>query len=466
MGKFLTKKQSFSLISLLILLLILPFLVILVQKTIQYLSRAQGNLADIKIDTQEILGSMPRPWQALGQGGEEQGRMLQPVISQLSELSPKYIRIDHIFNRYNLVSRQKDGNLAFDFSDLDQTVDDILNCGALPFFSLSYIPETLSIDGSITSPPKNWPEWSLAVQKVIEHYSGKNQRNLSDIYYEVFNEPDLFGNWKISGEPSYLTLYYHAVSGAQKAENVSRFFIGGPGVTAPYPNWIRGFLKHADDNNLRIDFLSWHRYSTTPLLFSEDADNVDLILSSFPKFSNLPKIITEFGFDSENNPAHDTNLSAAHLITVIREILEKIDLAFTFEARDGYDPQGKEHWGRWGVLTYSGTKKPRFFALSLLNKMGRHRIKVRGEGTWVKVLASKELNKIRALLVNFDLQNNHNETVPITFLNLESGIYRLNQESLSGEILTTNEVVTQGILKKQLYLAPNEIIFLELEKIL
>jgi len=465
MVKSLRKKQSFSFISLLILLLILPFLVIFAQKAVQYLSRAQEIPAEIMIDTQEVLGPMPRPWQALAQGGEEQERMFQPIIYQLRELSPKYIRIDHIFNRYNLVSRQRDGNLIFNFFTLDKTVNDILSCGALPFFSLSYIPEAISIDNLLTSPPKNWQEWSLVVEKVVEHYSGKEKANLANIYYEIFNEPDLFGNWKISGEPNYLTLYYHAVLGAQRVTNTNQFFIGGPATTAPYKNWVRGFLQYVSDNNLRLDFLSWHRYSTNPRIFSEDAKMVNFILASFPQFSQLTKIVTEFGFDSENNPAHDNNISAAHLVAVIRELLEKIDFAFTFEARDGPSPQKEEYWGRWGILTHSGRKKPRFSALSLLNKMGRHQIKLWGEGTWVKALASRELSKIKVILVNFDPKNSHRERVPVNFLNLEKGIYTLNQENLSGEITNTSEVVIQDILRKDIHLPPNEVIFLELEKV-
>lgn len=465
MGKVLTRKQIFSFFSILFFFLTLPFFVILVQKTVQYLSQAQGVPANIYIDTQGILGPMPRPWSVLAQGSEEPGRMLQPVISQLQEISPKYIRIDHIFNRYHLVSRQQDGRLNFDFSLLDQTVDDILNCGALPFFSLSYIPETLSVDGSITSPPKDWEEWSLAVQNLVEHYSSKEKKNLANLYYEVFNEPDLFGRWTINGQPNYLTLYHHTALGAQRVENTNHFFLGGPATTSFYPNWIKGLLKYTTDHQLKLDFISWHRYSLQPDIFPADGENADLILTSSPQFAQIQKLITEFGFDSENNPAHDTNLSAAHLVTVIKELLGKVDLAFTFEAKDGPSPQGIQFWGRWGILTHQGQKKPRFYALALLNKMGRHRLNLWGEGTWVQALASQELGVTRVLVVNFDPKENHSEMTPINFLNLEKGVYTLTQVTLSGETLTTGEVVTEDNLKKEIVLPPNEVVFLELEKI-
>lgn len=464
MDKVLGKKQIFSLISLLLLTLVLPFLVVIVQQTIKYLSQAQGTPANLMIDTQAVLGPMPRLWEALAQGGEEEGRMFKSVIPQLRELSPRHIRIDHVLNRYGVVSRQSDGGLTFDFSTLDQTINDILSCGALPFFSLSYVPEALSTDGSPISPPKNWQEWSLVVEKFVEHYSGKDQKNLTGVYYEVFNEPDLFGKWKISGEPNYLNLYRFSAEGAQRAKNTNQFFLGGPATTNAYPNWIKGLLKFASDYNLKLDFLSWHRYSSDPRLFAEDVREVNSIMASFPQFANLQKIITEFGFNSENNPAHDNNVSAAHLAAVVRELVGKVDLAFTFEARDGPDPTGKEYWGRWGVLTHQGEKKPRFFAFSFLNQMGRHQLKTWGEGSWVKAIGSKELNKIKVLIVNYDPLDAYSETVPVTFLNLEKGIYRFSQKTLSGETFTTNEAVTGGSLEKMIFLSSNEVVFVELER--
>ncbi len=126
--------------------------------------------------------------------------MLANVIPQISELYPKYIRIDNLYDFYNVVSRNDKGELILNFEKLDQTVCDIYATGAKPFFSLGYIPETISEDGSLIGKPKNWQEWSFLVQKTVERYSGR-KTVLScgamydfwrtDIYYEVWNEPDL-----------------------------------------------------------------------------------------------------------------------------------------------------------------------------------------------------------------------------------------------------------------------------------
>ena len=144
----------FSLAFLFFLLALLPLLLASVKKVRTYLSRARGVPANIIVDTSQVLGPLPHNWQFLAQGGEEAGRMLFPVISEISELSPKYIRIDHIFDFYDVVQKE-DGQLIFNWERLDQTVNDILTTGALPFFSLSYMPPAISQDGNVTSLPAN-----------------------------------------------------------------------------------------------------------------------------------------------------------------------------------------------------------------------------------------------------------------------------------------------------------------------
>src|SRR3989344_2204392 len=143
----------------------------------QYLSVAAPIKANIIIDSKKTRGPVPDRWKALAQGGEEIGvRMLANVTTQISALYPRYIRIDHIYDYYDVVSRNNTGNLQFNWQKLDETVCDIFQTGAKPFFSLGYMPPVMSEDGSLVSRPIRWEEWSLLVQRTVERYSGKNTR--------------------------------------------------------------------------------------------------------------------------------------------------------------------------------------------------------------------------------------------------------------------------------------------------
>ena len=148
--------------------------------------------ANIVIQADEVTGPLPHTWRTLAQGGEEKGtRMLEPVVNEIAVLEPRYIRIDHIYDFYDVVSRDAGDGLRFDWSRLDQTVCDILQSGAKPFFSLGYMPETMSSDGTLIGVPRDWSEWELLVQATVERYSGVDtvlcgnrfDQNLDDVYY-------------------------------------------------------------------------------------------------------------------------------------------------------------------------------------------------------------------------------------------------------------------------------------------
>ncbi|MCX7881160.1 MAG: glycosyl hydrolase [Patescibacteria group bacterium] len=464
------KKVIFSL---LIRFFILVFVFVFLIFSFNYFSKAQAIKANIVVDTKKIVGFINPNWKALAQGGEEKGvRMLKNVILETSALYPRYIRIDHIFDFYDVFSYDKNNQPVFNFEKLDQTVCDIYAIGAKPFFSLGYMPPSLSQDGSLIDQPKNWSHWSLLVQKTIERYSGKDSRFcgsvsgqlLENIYYEVWNEPDLetFGKWSLyGGEKNYKTLYYYTVQGAIKAKNIYRFFLGGPATTALYKNWLTKFFDYVDKEKLRIDFVSWHHYSKNPDDFYQDLENFDRWLADekYLRFRFLPKIISEWGYDSNPNPIADTKIGASHTITSIFNLVnQNLDLAFAFEIKDGINPS-------WGILTYMGEKKPRYFALKLLNVLQRNKLMLTGQGTYVKGLASAGYNKISLVLVNFDPNDRNNELVPVTFNNLTLGTYKITETNLEGKTISVNFTINSTVLKKNVIMTPNSALAIELDKL-
>lgn len=438
----------------------------LVQQAIRLFPKAEGIPANIVVDPSIDQGPLNPIWQALAQGGEEK-YPFDNIQSEIIKLKPKYIRIDHIYDFYNVVQKEN-GQLIFNWGELDKQVEAILRTGALPFFSLSYMPPAIARDGDITGTPLNWNDWTKVVQQTVQHYSGKEEGNLTNVIYEVWNEPDLFGNWRIGGEKDYRTLYRYAVLGANQAENTNPFKIGGPAITAPYRLWLDGFLDYVVKNKLRLDFYSWHRYSLDPGKFLEDIDKVDSWLFRSGGYS-LEKYLTESSLSSENSPLHDSNFAAAHLVATTGQLLQRVDLAFTFEIKDGLDPSGKKYWGRWGLLTHEKAglieEKPKYFAFQLLNKINGHRINLKGEGSWVTGFATKDGKKIQIILTNLDPANKNFEMVPLAIVNLENGTYFYKESFLIGEEKSLSEDVTSEVLRREIPLEANNIVLIELIKI-
>ena len=439
------------------------------QKLFLLWSEATGTEASLVVQTQIRLPGTARPWTHLAQGGEDlSGNMIAPAVNQTKILRPQTIRIDHIYDGYGVVSRAGSGQLMFNFSRLDEVVSSIRQTGAAPMLSLSYMPAAIS-SGDIVDKPRDWNEWALTVQKTIEHYSGA--MNISGVAYEVWNEPDLFGGWKTYGGKNYLTLYEWAAVGAGRAKVNQIFSFGGPATTGAYDDWTKKLLDLAARKNLRLDFLSWHRYSLDLAAYEDDRTMVRKILNQYPKFANSTQLyITELGPNSETNTVNDSALAAAHLAAAVSEGRGEIDRYYTFEIVDGKDPEGKKLWGRWGLLTHpdSGLElKPRYRALQMLNRLEGDRLVVEGQGSWVKAMATRAADgTIKVIVVNYDQYGRHMETAPLVFAGLTPGNYRAERTILGGRART--EAVsagTDGGLRLLLELPPETIMLVELSSV-
>jgi len=463
----LDKKRGLGLLVVFASLAAIPLSLNYLKQKTTFFGKASGQQANIVVDYTVKQGLITPMWQNVAQGGEEKYPFAD-ILTETQQLNLKYIRIDHIYDFYNLVSRVN-GELVFDWTGLDQTVADIIRSGARPFLSLSYMPPVLAKNGIITDPPTNWDEWGLVVRKTIEHYSGKGDRNISNVYYEVWNEPDLFGNWKISQEPNYLNLYGAAAKGAAAAENTNTFKFGGPASTALYRNWVVGLIDYTVKNKLRLDFISWHRYDLQPDKYLADLNQVDSWLSQSGR--PMLKVISEWGADSDNSAWHDNKIGAAHMVSTVRQLLGRADLMFTFELKDGADPNKIKYWGRWGLLTYgsktasiAAEKKPRYYALGMLNELKGERLKLEGEGTWVSAIAGAQGENINVLLVNFDPENRHLEVVPVTINGIPAGRYLYQEKYLNG-IRNKNEEQVTDTLVKNVALEANDVVLLSLTKL-
>lgn len=458
--------KTVSVISLIALLIFLPLLLLATYQTATIISRATGTHASIVVDARQETHERIDPgfMHAFAQGGEEAGDWLTPVQKEVAALAPTRIRIDHIYDFYDIV-KQKNGRLEFDFSRLDEILDAIRRVGAVPVVSLSYMPPAIAKDGIITNPPAKWDDWTHVVQKTIEHVSGVAEKNIADVYYEVWNEPDheQFGGWKLNGDKNYLTLYQFAAIGAAQASETRPFLIGGPATTGLYKNWIMRLV----DSGFRLDFLSWHTYADEPNRFAADQKNITSWLLSYPNIVLIPKLITEFGFTGAKDVRYASPFAAAYTAAVFRQLASPGPKGlFSFQIKDGPGSTDGDGWGLIGHQSLGASPKPRAYVFPLLDRMAGSRLSVSGEGTWVTSLAVKQGASIRILLVNFDPYGSHTETVPVEIIGLPNGSYAYSQQYLQGmkpeERKTQQETVADEKLKKLIHMPTQSVALIEL----
>lgn len=457
-----TKPKTISIVSALALLVFMPLMVLAIQNIVVLITRATGTSAKIVVDTKAVLERINTDfYHAFAQGGEESKDMLAPVVADIRALAPKLIRLDHLYDHYN-VNVNSDGSVT-SWGTLDGAVSSILATGAKPMLALSYMPASIARGGSFINPPNDWSAWARVVQQTIEHFSGRSGRNVSGVYYEVWNEPDLaqFGSWKYYGDKNYLTLYHWASVGANNAQNVNAFYLGGPGTTGLYKEWVTGLVKSGN----RLNFLSWHTYQSDPKTYDNNQRDVVSWLLPYPNYTLVPLLITEFGFTGDKSTLYGTRYAAAYTAAVIRQLITGgPTYLFSFQPVDGPNQQDGSGWGLITNPDNGMTKKPRYWVYNFIDAMAGNRLALSGEGTWVTGFASINNTVIRTMLVNFDRNGSHTENVPVTWQNLDPGTYSLRTRYLFGTDTKTTEVATASALTKQVFMTAQNVVILELSK--
>lgn len=478
-----TKPRLTQIVSIVALLIFMPMLLFGAQQIAELVSRASGVPANIVINAKLTLEPLNLDfYHAFSQGGEESENMLQPIAGELKSLKPRYIRLDHLYDIYNVVGKSGD-QLTFDWTHLDDAVNTILATGAKPLLALSYMPSVIAKDGSIINPPNNWNDWATVVQKTIEHFSGRSSKNIGSVYYEVWNEPDLaqFGGWRYYGDKNYLTLYQYASTGARNAQNVNAFHLCGPATTGLYKEWVLALVN----SGARLDCFSWHTYQPDPAKYINDQENLSTWLLPHPSYTLLPKLITEFGFTGNKSTLYGGQYAAAHTAAVIRQLLSNgITYAFSFQPKDGPNDTSGNGWGLITHETNGKKAKPRYYVYSFIDAMAGTRVSLSGEGSWVTGFASTKDNITRVLLVNFDPNGTHTEAVPVTFGNMDPGTYKYRQHFFLGNDVTLTETIAAPspspsgqtrfsalgqpppvtTIQKKILMPPSSIVMLELSK--
>jgi hypothetical protein len=302
----------------------------------------------------------------LAQGGEsEDPDFLMNVTAQTRSLGPGLLRIDNIYNFYDIVSRAPDGTLRYNWSKFDRALDNIRALGREPMICLSYMPETMSRSGtSRVEPPARLEEWAALVEATVRHVNV--ERKMGVRYWEVWNEPDQISFWR-SGYPDYLQLYDATARAALAADPTVK--LGGPSTARFSADHLDEFLYHEAHFSPvgKVDFVSWHEYGRSPDELAANIREARAIIAKYPRLS--PEIfITEFNVlqggpgDTSAYGNTDRVQGAISLLASLESMgRERLDRAFLFELKDGKGP--KSYWGRWGVLTNDGQPKPIYHTL-------------------------------------------------------------------------------------------------------
>ena len=182
---------------------------------------------------------------------------------------------------------------SYNFGPTDELIGAIHAIGAEVLFRLGRSGRTTA------EPPTDLAKYGEIIRHVVLHYNKgwANGFSYNVKYWEVWNEPDLGKLWW-RGTPEQYYQFYETAAKAVKAADPNAL-IGGPTialVNQPTP-YREGFLAYVRDNNLPLDFFSWHYYSSQdandPYDFVRIGRNMREILNAYG-FKDTPSILDEW----------------------------------------------------------------------------------------------------------------------------------------------------------------------------
>ncbi len=309
----------------------------------------------------------------------------------------EYVRFHAVFHdEMGVYDENEKGEPVYNFSYVAQVYDGLLQNGVRPFIEMSFMPKKLSATGTLhpfwykpyPNPPKDWNRWEELVYRftkfLVDRYG---EQEVSQWYFEVWNEPNI-DFW--SGEPkwdTYMQLYEHASRGVKRAS--ARLRVGGPATAQAA--WVDKFIAYCVEHKLPFDFVSTHVYAndTSKDVFgtNDKISRNDMLARAVKKVHDqvkasarpaTPIIWSEYNASYMNEPhVTDAEFMGPWLANTIRQTDGLADVLAYWTFSDVFEEQGvvkKPFYGGFGLMAAYHLPKPSFNVFLLLHKLGEERI--------------------------------------------------------------------------------------------
>ena len=336
-----------------------------------------------------------------------------------------YVDVPNIFRDF---SKNAYDESNYDFYYTDEYIKGIVDSGANVCYRLG-----VTIDwGSKkyrTYPPEDNDKWAVICEHIIKHYnegwSNGFYYNLE--YWEIWNEPEHSAMW-LGTEEQYFDLYKTAAKHLK--EKFPNIKIGGYGCSGFYSiykededdlnktfmQFFYDFLSMVKENNVPLDFFSWHTYS----------DNLDKF-TSYMKFArdalkeyglgDVEIHCNEWNVGGEGNGYHlMRNMIGASYIASAMCIMQNTDYVdkafyYCFSTTGGYNGFFDQNT-KFKTCTYYAFK-----AFGNCHRL-KNQVYSYCDNKKIHIVAAKNENRCSVLFSNYDGED---EKTVITMENLPKG---------------------------------------------
>ena len=339
------------------------------------------------------------------------------------------------------------------FEATDKYLKNIQKVGTKIFYRLG-----ASIEHGVkfgTFPPKDFLKWAKICEHIIRHYNEKwaNGYEMGIEYWEIWNEPDCRNAdgsnpcWQ-GTEEQFIELY--SVSAKYLKQTFPNLKIGGPAFASVWSEaFVNKFLKSISENQIPLDFFSYHWYGKKVSDFAETICKAQTMLEEYG-LGKTEKILNEWNYvdgwlgdDFLNSILAIKGQKGASFVCAAICEAQKLDLDMLMY----YDARPCAFCGLFETDTYQ--KLNTFNAFSYFNQLLKRGTAVETQvvGQGVYACSAKSNESASLMFTYFPEDNKESAEINLTFTDLPSNFTRAkvfiansNQEgSLVSEIEINNK---------------------------
>ncbi len=358
----------------------------------------------IQIDAAAPTTAFPHFWETMFGSGRAILALRESYRNDLRAVHAvtgfRYVRFHAILHdEVGVYNEDEHGNPVYNFTYVDQIYDGLLKNGVRPVVEISFMPKKLADNPDAlhpfwykqnVSPPKSMERWDDLMTHFAQHLVDRyGIDEVSQWYFEVWNEPNIDFWGGIPRDDSYYDLYAHTARDLKRVN--AKLRVGGPATAAAA--WIPEFLAYAAENKVPVDFVSTHGYDDEPVarllgkdqpLRDKDIREEDRVCAAVAHvrkqidasaLPHLPLLWTEWNVSGGTN-LRDTPYVGPALAEAVRACHGVDALSFwTFsDVFEEGGPARAPFSGQFGLRATGGINKASFYDFALLHQLGDARI--------------------------------------------------------------------------------------------
>ncbi len=346
---------------------------------------AQSRNATLTLDFGKDAGPMEMNHISLGQGGLSPDPIWHSRVAEIRALHPRLIRL-FVQEYFDLLPAAG----QYHFDTLDQSVDDIIQAGAIPLMAITIKPKLLypKIDQDIID-PTDYGQWEQLISAMVDHYK---QKGLTGFYWEVGNEGDI---GELGGSPNrytpenYTGYYRHTIEAVLRADPTAH--VGGPAMAGWKSPILPALIAFCDKEKVRLDFVSWHIYNSDPKAIEATIHGVKALLAQHPSLH--PETVLDEWNMALTVPPKDPRIQPAFVAETAWRMKEAgLTYSCFYHIRDYhveraqfapfFSPGGASFMASWwnrmpqydGLFDYQNVMRPDYFTFELLARVTGERL--------------------------------------------------------------------------------------------